>query len=62
MSGLVYSYSRFSDPRQAKGSSLERQAAYAARWAAEHGLMLDESLTLTLTLRDRACRPIIKSM
>lgn len=46
MSGLVYSYSRFSDPRQAKGSSLERQAAYAARWAAEHGLTLDESLTL----------------
>lgn len=46
MSGLVYSYSRFSDPRQAKGSSLERQAAYAARWAAEHGLKLDESLTL----------------
>jgi len=25
---------------------MERQAAYAARWAAEHGLMLDESLTL----------------
>jgi len=46
LSGLVYSYSRFSDPRQAKGSSLERQAAYAARWAAEHGLKLDESLTL----------------
>ena len=46
MSGLVYSYSRFSDPRQAKGSSLERQAAYAARWAAEHGLKLDESLSL----------------
>lgn len=46
MSGLVYSYSRFSDPRQAKGHSLERQAAYAARWAAEHGLRLDESLTL----------------
>lgn len=46
MSGLVYSYSRFSDPRQAKGSSLERQAAYAARWAGEHGLKLDDSLTL----------------
>lgn len=46
MSGLVYSYSRFSDPRQAKGHSLERQAAYAARWAAEHGLKLDETLTL----------------
>ena len=46
LSGLVYSYSRFSDPRQSKGHSLERQAAYAARWAAEHGLPLDESLTL----------------
>jgi len=42
----VYSYLRFSDPRQAAGSSSERQAAYAARWAAEHGLVLDESLTL----------------
>ena len=46
MSGLVYSYSRFSDPRQSAGHSLERQRAYAARWAAEHGLVLDESLTL----------------
>lgn len=46
LSGLVYSYTRFSDPRQAKGTSAERQAAYAARWAAEHGLRLDESLTL----------------
>jgi hypothetical protein len=46
MSGLVYSYSRFSDPRQAVGHSLERQQAYAARWAAEHGLALDESLSL----------------
>lgn len=46
MAGLVYSYSRFSDPKQAAGHSLERQRAYAARWAAEHGLALDESLTL----------------
>jgi DNA invertase Pin-like site-specific DNA recombinase len=46
MSGLVYSYSRFSDPSQAKGHSLERQAAYAAKWAAEHGLRLDEALSL----------------
>lgn len=46
MAGLVYSYSRFSDPRQASGHSLERQRAYAARWAAENGLALDESLTL----------------
>lgn len=37
---------RFSDPRQAAGHSSERQMAYAAKWAAEHGLRLDDSLTL----------------
>ncbi|MDD2728345.1 recombinase family protein [Malikia sp.] len=37
---------RFSDPRQAIGHSSERQLAYARRWAQEHGLALDESLTL----------------
>lgn len=46
VTGLVYSYMRFSDPRQASGHSSERQAAYAARWAEEHGLKLDESLTM----------------
>ncbi len=46
MTGLVYSYMRFSDPRQASGHSSERQKAYAAQWAAEHGLQLDESLSL----------------
>lgn len=46
MTGLVYSYTRFSDPRQASGHSAERQAAYAARWAQEHGLKLDEQLTM----------------
>jgi DNA invertase Pin-like site-specific DNA recombinase len=46
MAGLVYSYLRFSDPRQAAGHSAERQMAYAARWAAENGLALDESLSL----------------
>lgn len=46
MAGRVYSYLRFSDPRQATGSSSERQAAYAAKWAAEHGLLLDETLSL----------------
>ncbi|WP_159912989.1 recombinase family protein [Pantoea sp. 18069] len=45
-SGLVYSYLRFSDPRQSVGSSTDRQIAYAAKWAAEHGLDLDTSLTL----------------
>ena len=44
--GLVYSYLRFSDPRQSAGSSIDRQSAYAARWAEEHGLQLDTSLSL----------------
>lgn len=42
----VYSYLRFSDPRQAAGSSADRQAEYARRWAAERGLVLDESLSM----------------
>lgn len=46
MTGLVYSYTRFSDPRQALGHSSERQMAYAAKWAAEHGLLLDDTLSL----------------
>lgn len=46
MRGLVYSYMRFSDPRQAAGHSRERQEAYAAKWAAEHGLQLDDKLTM----------------
>lgn len=46
LTGLVYSYMRFSDPRQASGHSSERQMAYAAKWAAEHGLLLDDSLSL----------------
>jgi DNA invertase Pin-like site-specific DNA recombinase len=37
---------RFSDPRQAGGHSSERQMAYAAQWAAEHGLLLDDKLSL----------------
>lgn len=42
----VYSYLRFSDPRQATGSSADRQLQYAQRWASEKGLVLDESLSL----------------
>jgi len=42
----VYSYLRFSDPRQATGSSADRQLAYATAWAAQRGLELDESLSL----------------
>ncbi|MGF6660054.1 DNA invertase Pin-like site-specific DNA recombinase [Paraburkholderia atlantica] len=44
--GRVYSYTRFSSLRQAAGTSAERQAEYAAQWAASHGLELDESLTM----------------
>lgn len=42
----VYSYLRFSDPKQAAGHSIERQLQYAERWAAERGLSLDTSLSL----------------
>jgi DNA invertase Pin-like site-specific DNA recombinase len=42
----VYSYLRFSDPKQAKGASAERQSAYAKKWAEEHGLTLDTSLSM----------------
>lgn len=42
----VYSYLRFSDPKQASGSSADRQLAYAQRWAAERGMLLDEALSL----------------
>lgn len=44
--GMVYSYLRFSDPRQATGHSVDRQAEYAKSWAAARGLTLDESLSL----------------
>lgn len=44
--GRVYSYLRFSDPKQAAGSSADRQLEYAQRWAAARGLGLDESLSL----------------
>lgn len=42
----VYSYIRFSDPKQAAGDSVGRQAAYAADWAKAHGMTLDDTLTL----------------
>ena len=46
MQSKVFSYLRFSDPRQATGSSADRQLNYAQRWAADKGLTLDESLSL----------------
>lgn len=42
----VYSYLRFSDPRQAQGNSADRQLQYAQRWALEKGFLLDASLSL----------------
>ncbi|MBB2918358.1 recombinase family protein [Cupriavidus alkaliphilus] len=42
----VYSYLRFSDPKQAAGSSADRQLEYATRWAAEHEMQLDSALSL----------------
>lgn len=42
----VFSYLRFSDPKQSVGSSADRQLEYAQRWAADKGLALDESLSL----------------
>jgi DNA invertase Pin-like site-specific DNA recombinase len=46
MEKRVYSYIRFSSPAQAKGTSAARQAEFAARWAAEHGMQLDASLSM----------------
>lgn len=42
----AYSYIRFSSSRQREGTSLERQAAKAKEYAAEHGLELDTELNL----------------
>ncbi|MBF1165544.1 MAG: recombinase family protein, partial [Dechloromonas agitata] len=42
----VYSYLRFSDPKQATGGSISRQTEYARKWASDHGLILDESLSM----------------
>jgi DNA invertase Pin-like site-specific DNA recombinase len=41
----AYSYTRFSTPEQAKGDSATRQALAAQRWAAQHGVELDNELT-----------------
>lgn len=42
----VYSYLRFSDPKQAAGGSVDRQMEYAARWATDNEMELDASLSL----------------
>jgi hypothetical protein len=46
MQPAVYSYTRFSDPRQGTGQSVERQTQLAAQWAASRGLVLDASLSM----------------
>ncbi|WP_240350588.1 recombinase family protein [Pseudomonas viridiflava] len=46
ISPKVFSYLRFSDPKQSAGGSADRQLQYAQRWAAEKSLVLDESLSL----------------
>jgi len=42
----AYSYVRFSSAIQAQGDSLRRQTELSAQYAAKHGLVLDQSLTL----------------
>ena len=46
MQPRVYSYIRFSDARQAAGASVARQAEFAAKWAADNGMVLDTSLSM----------------
>ena len=41
----AYSYLRFSTPEQMEGDSFRRQTDLAAKYASEHGLELDSSLT-----------------
>ena len=43
----AYSYVRFSTPQQAAGASLQRQTEKAAKYANEHGLVLDTELKMT---------------
>ncbi len=42
----AYSYLRFSTPEQERGDSFRRQTEAAQRYAEQHGLELDDSLTL----------------
>jgi DNA invertase Pin-like site-specific DNA recombinase len=42
----LYSYLRFSDPRQASGTSIERQTEAARTWALANGYVFDDSLTM----------------
>lgn len=40
----VYSYLRFSDPKQANGASIARQTERAEKWAKDHGMALDDGV------------------
>lgn len=42
----VYSYLRFSDAKQATGNSAARQSDFAIKWAADHGMVLDDALSM----------------
>lgn len=42
----VYSYLRFSDPKQSSGHSIERQLAFAKKWADDNQAELDTDLTM----------------
>ncbi|TWB09186.1 DNA invertase Pin-like site-specific DNA recombinase [Nitrospirillum amazonense] len=46
MKRIAYSYIRFSTPEQLKGDSLRRQLEASQKYADEHGLEIDKSLTL----------------
>ena len=46
MQPTVYSYLRFSTPEQLKGDSLRRQLERSHKWCKDHGLVLDESLSM----------------
>lgn len=42
----VYSYLRFSAAKQAAGASAARQSEYARRWADDHNMLLDDTLSM----------------
>lgn len=42
---MAYSYIRFLHPEQMHGDNLRRQREAAGKWAAEKGLVIDQSLT-----------------
>lgn len=46
MAGKVYSYLRFSTPKQATGASKSRQLDYAKKWAADNDMLLDDTLSM----------------